>query len=254
LLMALNPLHHTILWLERQTYSPACTGRIIANSHRGKEEIVRHYAFPGECIDVVLNGVDAERFRPGARKSDGEFILLFVGSGFERKGLEFSIRVLPHLPGHVRLRVAGKGKREPYLRLAEKLGVRNRLEFLGGVARIEDVYAQGDLLLHPAMYEPFSNACLEALACGLPVVTSRINGASEVLTVGQDGSIVEDPGDMTALAEGIRIWLDPAKLAEGREQARASAMRNSFAENLEKTLEVIRACGRDPTQSPSTSA
>jgi UDP-glucose:(heptosyl)LPS alpha-1,3-glucosyltransferase len=237
----LNPLHRSLLWLERRTFSPQITRHIIANSHRGREEIVRHYVFPAERIDVVHNGVDCERFRPGKRqRMDEEFVLLFVGSGFARKGLEFAVRVLARLPARVQLRVAGKGQPGPYRRLARRLGVESRLVFLGRTPRIEEVYAQGDLLLHPAIYEPFSNACLEAMACGLPVVTSRINGAAEIIAPGRNGPVVEEPDDIDALARAIEPFLDRKQWREASAAARTTAESLPFTLNVEKTLEIIQ--------------
>lgn len=239
ILALLNPLHLVLLNLERQTFSKDNTRFIIANSNRGKEEIVRHFNFPAERIFVVLNGADCERFKPSPHPPREEFILLLVGSGFERKGVAFAIRALTHLPARVKLRVAGEGRREPYLRLAEKLGVADRVEFLGRSARIESAYADADLLVHPAIYEPFSNACLEALACGLPVVSSRINGASEVLTPGVDGTVVDDPGDSAALAAAIAPFLNPQTYAAASRAAREKAESLPFSRNVELTLEVI---------------
>src|SRR5205823_3476009 len=117
-----NPFHATMLRLERQTFCPACTGWIIANSRRGKEEIVRHYGFPEDRIEVIYNGVDLARFRadprtPALSSKGGEgagriakeaLTLLFVGTGFERKGLAYCIRALANLPGNFNLRVVGK--------------------------------------------------------------------------------------------------------------------------------------------------
>jgi UDP-glucose:(heptosyl)LPS alpha-1,3-glucosyltransferase len=240
ILLRLNPLHAVLLHLERQTYSPDNTRFIIANSHRGKEEIIRHYGFPAERIFVVHNGADCERFKPVPRPARDEFVLLLVGSGFERKGVEFAIRALARLPARVRLRVAGKGRRGPYLRLAKKLGVTGRVQFLGTSACIEAEYADGDLLVHPAIYEPFSNACLEAMACGLPVVSSRINGASEVITPGKDGAVVDDPGDSAALAAAIEPFLNPQTYAAASRAARLTAELLPFSRNVEQTLEVIR--------------
>jgi UDP-glucose:(heptosyl)LPS alpha-1,3-glucosyltransferase len=240
ILFRLNPLHAVLLHLERQTYSSANTRFVIANSHRGKEEIVRHYGFPAERIFVVHNGADCERFKPSVRPARDDFVLLLVGSGFERKGVAFAIRALARLPARVRLRVVGNGRRGPYLRLAEQLGVAGRVEFLGTNERIEAAYADCDLLVHPAIYEPFSNACLEAMACGLPVVSSRINGASEVITPGKDGAVVDDPGDTAALATAIEPFLNSQTYAAASRAARQTAESLPFSRNVEQTLEVIR--------------
>jgi len=240
ILLRINPLHAVLIRLEQKTYSPQNTRFIIANSHRGKEEIIRHYGFPAERIFVVHNGADYERFKPSLRPSRDAFVMLLVGSGFERKGVEFAIRALARLPARVQLSIAGKGRRGPYLRLARKLGVAERLEFLGTNARIEAVYADADLLVHPAIYEPFSNACLEAMACGLPVVSSRINGASEVIVSGQNGAVVEDPGDIAALASAVEPFLDAKTYAAASVAARRTAESLPFNRNVEETLEVIR--------------
>lgn len=238
----LNPLHWTLRWLERQTFSPRNTGRIIANSHRGKEEITRHYQFPGERIVVIHNGVDCASFHPVAKEAPSSvFTLLFVGSGFERKGLRFCVEALSQLPPHVRLLVAGRGDHRPYEGLAARLGVAGRVNFLGATADIKAVYAQGDLLVHPAIYEPFSNACLEAMACGLPVVTSAVNGASEVITPGANGSVVLEPSNANELAAAIRPFLDRDCLRQAAVRARATAAALPMSANVARTLEVFQA-------------
>jgi len=233
----LNPLHWTLCGLEKRTFSPERTGRIIANSNRGKKEIVEHYGFPEERIEVIYNGVDCERFRPSSEKRLGKGTrLLFVGTGFERKGLAFCIGALKHLPADVRLRVVGKGNTAGYAALARNEGVDSRVEFAGGNHDIAVVYGEADLLVHPAIYEPFANVCLEALASGLPVITSRINGASEVIEQGKSGAIIDDPGDTVALAEAIRPFLDVKFRAVASERARAVAEAHPFAQNVAVTL------------------
>ncbi len=239
-LAGLNPLHHALLWIERRTFSPLHTRVIIANSHRGKEEIIRLYQFPAERIHVIHNGTDCDRFRPAPRKPEGrDTVLLLVGSGFERKGVAFAIRALARLPGNVRLEVAGKGNSAPYQRLARQLGVENRVRFLGNATRMEEVYAGADILVHPAIYEPFSNACLEAMACGLPVISSRVNGASEIVVCGQNGDVVEDPADTDAFAAAILPFLDPAARAAAGIRARQTAEALPMSLNVEKTLAFI---------------
>jgi len=238
--LSLNPLHRTLLALERRTFAPDHTRRVIANSSRGRDEIVRLFGFPADRISVVLNGVDCQRFRPlGVPAARSDVRLLFVGTGFERKGLRFCIEALAQLPVACRLQVVGKGDPHPHLRRAAQLGVADRVEFLGTTVDLTKAYPAADLLVHPAIYEPFANVCLEALACGLPVVTSRVNGASEVLTHGRDGAIVEDPADVRELADAIRLFLDPARRAAAARAARATAEAHPFERNVVETLEVL---------------
>ena len=243
----LNPLHLALLWIEKKSYSPQNTRAIIANSHRGKEEIIRHYQFPEERIHVIHNGTDCDRFKPTAKEINrNETVLVFAGSGFERKGLEFAIHALARLPEAVRLEVAGKGNASPYQRIAKNLSVVHRVRFLGSVARMEQVYARSDILVHPAIYEPFSNTCLEAMACGLPVVTSRINGASEIIRPGENGNAVEDPSDIPALTAAIEHFLDPAVRARAQIAARQTAEALPMSLNVEKTLAVMDGLRTQP--------
>jgi UDP-glucose:(heptosyl)LPS alpha-1,3-glucosyltransferase len=248
----LNPLHVALLWLQARAFSASRTGVVIANSHRGKAEIIRHHHFPAGRIFVVHNGVDGDRFKPAARPRREECVILLVGSGFERKGVAFAIRALARLPVRARLRVAGKDNPAPYVRLAAKLGIAERVEFLGATARMEEVYAGGDLLVHPALYEPFSNATLEAMACGLPVVTSRINGASEIVEPGLNGGIVEDPADARALARALEPFLDPERRERAGAAARQTAEGLPITLNVEKTLAVIDTFRSHPEWSTRT--
>src|SRR5207248_2812450 len=186
-------VHHAVtLALERRVF--ARTPQIVAISRRSADDIARHYAVPPPRLSVVYNGVDLERFPPALRarhrdaaRADADvpataYAMLFAGSGFERKGLSTAIRALAHLgDGGARLLVLGRGDAAPYRRLAGELGVAGRVVWLGARPDIERWYAAADVLVLPTRYEPFGNVHLEALASGLPVVTSAVAGGAEVV-------------------------------------------------------------------------
>lgn len=242
---AINPLHLTLLRIERQTFSVHCTRGIIANSNRGKEEIIRHYGFPAERITVIYNGVDLKRFQPVVRADSPGLRLLFVGTGWERKGLRYCIEALAKLPVDVHLRVVGKGDTTGYLRLAAALGVADRVEFAGYDADVAREYLAADLLVHPAIYEPFANVCLEAMASGLPVVTSRANGASEIVNHGRNGAIVKESNDIASLAAAIRMFADKGTRQAASSVARKTAEQLPLSLNVTRTLEVLLSARRD---------
>ena len=240
LTIAINPFHATMLSLERRMFTTEATGRIIANSHRGKREIIDHYGYPGDRIHVIHNGVDCERFRPPVERTASQRVrLLFVGTGFERKGLPFAIQALSRLPSPVELKVVGKGDVARYQRLAASAGVANRIEFLGKDQDMSLLYQKADVLVHPAVYEPFANVCMEAMAAGLPVVTSRINGVSEVIEPGKNGAIVEKPEDFEGLAAAIQPFLDEKTRREAGVFARKTAEAHAFGPHITETLRVI---------------
>ena len=156
---------------------------------------------------------------------------------------------MARLPASVRLDVAGKGNPAPYRRLAARLGVASRLRFLGSANRMEEVYGNADILVHPAIYEPFSNACLEAMACGLPVISSRTNGASEIIQPGRNGDVVENPADTAAMASAIQRFLNPAVRDQAGAAARRTAEALPMSLNVEKTLAVIEGLRTQPNPS-----
>jgi UDP-glucose:(heptosyl)LPS alpha-1,3-glucosyltransferase len=201
--------HQNLLALEAQTFDPKNTRHIIVNSEMVKREILENFAFPAERIHLVRNGVDTARFqngrRAGARKrfgvEDDEFLLLFAGSGWERKGLSFVLRAFSRLRKtnfRTRLLVAGKGH-SPMVRPAGVI-------FAGPVPDMENIYAAADLLVFPPIYEPSANVVIEALAAGRPVVTSKQNGASELIRESVNGSVVENPADIQALTQAVLFW------------------------------------------------
>ncbi|MBI3031209.1 MAG: glycosyltransferase family 4 protein [Candidatus Rokubacteria bacterium] len=228
-----NPYHRALLSLERRIFSPIGTRHIVAISRLGKAEIQRLYGLPDSRVSVIYNGVDQERFHPANRErsragmraalgiQQSAWVVLFVGSGFERKGLGpliegFALTKTPES----RLVVVGKGEQAPYHALAARLGVAERVVWAGAQPAVERYYATADAVALPALYEPFGNVHLEALASGLPVLASARAGGSEVVSHGRNGWIVQNPEDAGQIREGLEAlrevgggWRDVARAA-----------------------------------------
>ncbi len=255
LLMELNPLHLTILSIEKRLFNNKRLKCVITNSVRCKDEIIEHYGLPPEIIRVIYNGIDVKglesRNKEGLRDlyrevlgiSEREIAILFVGSGFERKGLGFLIRSLNVLResgvDNLKLIVVGKGRIRRYKRLAQRLNLADRVVFTGPVEDVMGYYSAGDIFVLPSIYEPFSNACLEAMASGLPVVTSRTNGVSEVLSEGDDGMIVDDPTDPEEIADKIKPLLKERRRSEMGRSARIKVERYHIERNVDEFLSLI---------------
>ncbi len=233
--------HREIVKLERVLFTKGAK-LIIANSTMVKREIEQFYRTPSERIKVVLNGVPQYPRDPELRLiqrrefqlTAGSYALLFAGSGWERKGLKYAIQAVKKVPNAV-LFVAGKGKQRGLPKC-------NRVHFVGPqpAAEMQALYNMADVFILPTIYEPFSNACLEAMAAGLPVITTAANGFSELLSV-IDGEIVSDPADIGALVSAIESWQDPPKRAGAWEHLRAKAAQYSVEANVAKTMEIINA-------------
>lgn len=228
---------------------------IIALSRMCAADIHRHHSVPHERIRVVYNGVDIARFdetscqklRQSARQSLGvggeETLLLFVGNDFRRKGLDAAIRALARLRSegfHAVLAVAGSGPARPYVRLACEAGVANSLRMLGPVRDILRCYAAADVLVLPTWYDPCSLAVLEAAACGLPSVTTRFNGAAELLRHGVSGMIAANPGDDVQLASHLRLLMSTLLRQEMARQARKVALRHTLEHNCQQIVDVYK--------------
>ncbi|MFP6903557.1 MAG: glycosyltransferase family 4 protein [Verrucomicrobiia bacterium] len=206
-LVGRGAFHRAMLELEARAFAPVNSRHLIINSEMVGHDVRARFGFPADRMHLVRNGVEAERWRRGDREAQraewgvvpDEFLLMFAGSGWERKGLSFVLAALEKLADpHVKLVVAGKGR--------PPRGVSAGVRFVGPMADLGNAFAAADLFVLPPIYEPSANVVFEALAAGLPVVTSVFNGAAEVIEEGINGTVVADPSDIGALAAAIEFW------------------------------------------------
>jgi len=250
-----NPLHIYMLKLEKEIFNN--TRLIVANSEMVKRQIIDHYAIPEEKIRVIYNGVDLERFSPQNRDrwrrdirkgldiSGDTAVLLFVGSGFERKGLGTFLKALTQIKDLDFLAIIiGKGNTDRYRAMAERLGVLNRILFLGVQKEIERFYAAADLFVLPTLYDPFSNATLEAMASGIPVITTKNNGVAELIDSGQEGFVMDDMFDSGELADKITLCL--CSLESMKKMARKKTEAFPIQQAVERFLSAIKSFSSRP--------
>ena len=216
----LSPKQWVQGWVEDAPYKGRKLPRIIAISDMVKRDMIRWYKIPEDRIAVIYNGVDRERFHPRNRRyreeiekrhgTAGEFILLFVSNNFRLKGLDFLIKALSEMKREglcpFKLFVLGRDRQAPYLRLARRLHLSNEVLFVGSTDEPEKYYGAADLLVHPTFYDPCSLTVLEALASGLPVITTASNGAHGVIVHGEDGWVLEKANEAGELKKAIRYF------------------------------------------------
>lgn len=234
-----NPKHSQLARLESEIFDPLNTRAVIANSRLVRDEILARFPFPADRVHVVYNGLTtaaAPADRAAARRQyglpDDAFCVLFAGTGWERKGLETAVRAVGQAGGTTLL-VAGRGPSEKYASPSAR--------FFGPVADLSGLHAAADLFVLPTWYDPFSNACLEALAAGLPVITTPANGFSEIIRTGVHGDIVPE-GDADGLARAINAWR--GRCAEARRACRALAAEFPIERNTRETLAVLAGVAR----------
>jgi UDP-glucose:(heptosyl)LPS alpha-1,3-glucosyltransferase len=150
-------------------------------------------------------------------------LFLFVGAGFERKGLRQTIEALARLPETAFLLIVGKDRHAPrFVHHAHRLGLSFRARFVGGQPDVTPFYGAADAFVMPTLYDPFPNAVLEAMAAGLPVVTSLKCGAAEQIDSGRNGYVC-DALDIDAAADAMGALLDPQRRTPMAAAARRTA-------------------------------
>ena len=211
-LRSLSPFHRYLLAAEREMFLHPALRTVICNSKIVRDDVARRFGLPPERFELVYSGVDTAHFHPevaalraGERRALGipaeAAVLAFVGSGFKRKGLASALAAIAPHP-QVHLVVAGRDKHlARYRRRAAP-----RVHFLEVVEDMRRVYGAADALLLPTLYDPFPNACVEAMACGLPVFTSPLCGAADWIANGANGWIV-DALDVEGYRGAIGAWL-----------------------------------------------
>lgn len=213
------PWHRYTLAAEAALFRHPNLRAVICNSRMVRDDIVQRFGLPEDKLPVIYNGVDLEYFHPGLRQKPaaGRPVVLFVGSGFERKGLPTLLEAMVDVDAE--LQVVGRDKAQAALeRRARELGIADRVRFFGGQPDVRPFYATADACALPTIYDPFPNAALEALACGLPLVTTTSCGAAELITAA-NGAVVH-AGDGVALGSALTQVLAGADRM--REAARAS--------------------------------
>ena len=235
-----NPKHATLIMLERMVIKS--TPKIIANSRMVAREISEFHEIAEDSIHVIPNGISSSlttipksEARIALSIPTHSFCCLFLGTGWKRKGLETAIRAITPLAHNTILLVAGHGpipRRSP-----------PQIRFLGPVLNLSALLSAADILVLPTIYDPFSNACLEALGAGLPVLTTSANGFSEIITPGIHGDIIE-PGDHTRLTQLIRTW-QQKDLTLASEKCRQLACQYPIEKNVSSTIQILESALAD---------
>jgi UDP-glucose:(heptosyl)LPS alpha-1,3-glucosyltransferase len=224
--------HRYLLDIERRLFASPWLRAVICNSKMVRDEIHERFGLSLEKLPVIYNAVDSAVFSPELKQHraavrqklgvpDTATVFLLVGSGYARKGVATAIQALTKLPSNTYLFVVGRDKSaRRYRRLARHLGIARRVVLLGAQDDPRPFYGAADAFVLPTLYDPCPNAALEAMACGLPVVTSTKCGAAELVTE-NDAGLVCAARDVDALARHMTTLTDAEarRLLGGRARA-----------------------------------
>jgi len=250
---AVDVAHWSYHRLERRQYLGPDRPLVVAISQMVGRQFEHYYGIEPSRVRVVPCATDTNRFnRPDRPKLRLEWrrrcgigsqdpVGLFISMNYRLKGLAPLLHAVRRLPPGKRFRllVVGNPKTERYERLARRLGIADRVSFVGPCRDIERCYFASDFLVHPTFYDAFSLVVLEALACGLPVITTANAGASELLHPPDDGYVIADPHDHDLLAWCMLQLLDPERRAARAQAARQAASRWTFEDHYRQMLQVF---------------
>lgn len=231
--IAASPYHRYMLAAERRLYESPRLKQVICISRMVQDEIHERFGLPRERLPVIYNSIHPDLFNPKLASHRGEIrsrygiardacVFLIVGSEYGRKGVGRAIEALAQAPAGTHLLVVGKDRHPSrYAALARHLRVADRVTFAGAQTDPRPFYGAADVFVLPTLYDALSNAVLEALACGLPVITSSRCGAGELVRANAAG-IVCGARDIEAIGAAMRALADPTVRANASKRALAA--------------------------------
>lgn len=253
--LKLNPFHANSLRAEARMFASSRLKRVICISNMVRQDVQRFYGVPEAKLVTIYNGVDLVSFSVdcAAKKQEVRralkipaeaLVYVFVGSGFKRKGLEVAIKALPP---EAHLIIVGKDKETARFQKIAAESEANatqsqRVHFVGPQKDVRPYYGAADAFVFPTIYEPFGSVVLEAMACGLPVITTDRCGAGEIVTQGVDGFVLPT-GNIEAFAACMR---QNTVLAWGnrRAAARATAEHYPISRTVDDMLALYQELSR----------
>ncbi|NGX43922.1 MAG: Lipopolysaccharide core biosynthesis protein RfaG [Candidatus Anoxychlamydiales bacterium] len=249
----INPLHRAILKIEKKGFEQKNLKKVIVNSTMIQEELLKEYNFDPKKIKVILNGVEYNELendfinwhhkKPLIVKKLNldlrDFHFVFIGNDYNRKGLKFLLKALSNLKDKkFHLSVIGKDKNiKKYISFAKKNKLDKKVSFFGPRKDIINFLKLADCFTLPTLYDPFANALIEALAMGVFVITSKYNGAKQIIT--NKNGVVIDPIDTLSFTKALLTCMQTKKNFENSKKIRQTVKDLDFSNQLETLINEV---------------
>jgi UDP-glucose:(heptosyl)LPS alpha-1,3-glucosyltransferase len=264
-LIALSPKDKTRQWIESSPFRIEPRPRIIAISEMVRDDMALSYGMDKEEIELVYNGIDTERYHIGLRErlrlpmrerlelTEGDTAFLFISYDLRKKGIEPLIQAAVQLKKsdnrHFKLVVVGQSPSRSLLRRISHLGLEGTAIFTGPTKRPEEYYASCDVMVLPTFYDACSLVVIEAMACGLPAVTTTANGAAGIITHGTNGFRISHPPNAAELAEAMEAFLSHKTLQRMSKEAFLAGQQYSLERNhldMQRVFNEVAATASRP--------
>lgn len=252
-LQRLNPRHRTLIDLERTIYNSPTVRQVVTQSELDRQLVMRYYGVPEEKIRIIRNGIDTTTFNPQVRHHheevrsilsipNGAPLLIFASMDFEGKGLHTILQAISNAKNRdIHLLVLGDGPIRKFQSVARSLGIGKRVIFAGRRTGIQRYYSAGDLFILPTEYEPFPNVNLEAMACGLPVLTTTTSGGADIVDEDRNGYLIPHRKSLEEMVAAIDHHLEKssAELQAMSEVCWETAKPLTIEKNVQNTLAMM---------------
>ena len=250
-----NPIHPYLLAREKWYFQGRRYARLIALTEQVKADLMRFYNVPAADIDILPNGYNPEEFNVERRGVDrvkvraelgyaaSDRVIIFVANELERKGFGPLMRAVAKLrDDSLRLLVVGRVVPGGYTAEMQQLGIADRVKFIGPSSDVGRYFAASDVFALPTTYEAWGLVIVEAMACGLPVLTSRLAGAAITVQEGHTGELLNNPRDVEEVAAKLRKVLALSVGNPGNARATAATVEQyQWPTVLEKYETVLRS-------------
>lgn len=251
----LSPKYYARAWIESAPFRLNPRPAIIAIAEMVRQDLSRHFHVPAQEINLVYNGIDFKRFSaPPPSGSENlrsklgfhrdEVLFLFMAYDFRKKGVRYLIEAAGELsrrvgPGKFGVVVVGRTPPLSLTQLVRKLHLENAVVFPGPTREPEAYYHACDVFVLPTFYDACSLVVFEAMAAGLPAITTGFNGAAGIISHGKDGMIVQDPRDIKEMADAMECFLDRTRLHSASAEARKTAEHYTLEANHEQMISIM---------------
>jgi UDP-glucose:(heptosyl)LPS alpha-1,3-glucosyltransferase len=242
-------------WIESAPFRLEPKPRIIAISDMIKKDMESFYHVDGSEVDIVYNGVDTARYNEALRKrltgplrdklgiSENDIVFLFVSYDLKKKGIEPLVEAAHKLrktgKDNFKILIVGGSPYRSLSKLIETYDLEKEIIFTGKVELIEEFYANSDAFVLPTYYDACSLVVIEAMACGLPSITTTANGVSGIITDGKDGYIISHPPGSQELAEKMQLLLDHRKRWKMSQEALLTGQSYSAKKNHREMIRIL---------------
>lgn len=259
-----TPKYHARAWIEGTAFRANPRPVIIAIADMVRNDMAEYFRVPKEDIRLVYNGIDVAKFSEAPRSAgselrkrlgfEGQTLFLFMAYDFRKKGVSYLIRAAGRLlektgPGRFGVVVVGRPPSPALARLVKGLQLEGIVVFPGSTKEPETFYSACDVFILPTFYDACSLVVFEAMAAGLPAITTRYNGAAGIITDAVDGKVLQDPSDVDEMASAMELFLDKKVLVEASGAARRTASKYTQEANHKQMLNIFNesvAASRGP--------